>query len=209
MKADDFKKLKKFNGKSSPATFINVVSNNLLLDFKRKKYGRRRFPIAVKRMGKWAEAVYRYVCWKNFSYDDAFDFLKVDNLFPGTYEEYQCEIEQLSTAPCMENPQFVTLESYHKDSESENSPRDLNPLDQIIEQLALDQRQLALDVIWETTSTLPETDRFIIENVYGSEIKLKDIARILSITTATLRTRLNKLLLKYRELLLAKGIRKS
>ena len=69
LKEDDCRRLKAFTDKSSPCTFMNTVSCNLIIDFRRKKYGRRRFPAAVSRMGQWARAVYRYVCWQKFSYE--------------------------------------------------------------------------------------------------------------------------------------------
>ncbi|CCK80699.1 sigma-70 family RNA polymerase sigma factor [Desulfobacula toluolica] len=214
LKDNDYKRLRSFCNKSSPATYINVICNNLVIDFKRKKYGKRRFPAAVSKMGKWAEAVYRYVCWQKFTYDDAFDFLKADNLFSGTYEEYLHKIEPFGKVRCRENPQFVMLEKYYENFKKNNNPvknnnlMNLNPLDQIIEQLELEQRTTALAVISKITSTLTENERFIIDKVYGSNMTLKSIARTLGITEAKMRTKRKELLLKYKQALHSKGIRK-
>ena len=206
---ENYHRLRQYNGKSAPMTFINVLSSNLLLDFKRKKYGRKRYPKMIESMGEWAKAVYRYVCWQKFSYDDAFDFIKVEDLFAGSYEAYLGEVEKISTAPCNENPRFVTFELCHEGSDFKNGSNSLNPLDAMIEQMETTQRRSALKVLSSVTASLEETDRFIIDKVYGSDMKQNEIAKMLGLSPGRLRTRIKKILLQYKEALLAKGIRAS
>ena len=83
LKADNFKRLRAFKGNSKLTTYLFSLINSLVIDYRRKKYGRRRIPAAVAKLGKWAEAVYRLVCWQKFSFDDAYDFLQVDGVVKG------------------------------------------------------------------------------------------------------------------------------
>ena len=87
LKADDFRRLRAFKGKSKLTTYLYTLVNSLIIDFRRKRYGRRRIPAGVAKLGAWAEAVYRLVCWQKFSYDDAYDILQVEGLFEGPYEQ--------------------------------------------------------------------------------------------------------------------------
>ena len=207
LKEDDFRRLKAFTEKSSPGAFMNTVSSNLIIDFKRKKYGRRRFPEAVSRMGQWARAVYRYVCWQKFSYDDAFHLVKTepDPLYSGTYDDYLIDIESLAKVKCRQHPEFEYLEDYHNPPGSVNN---LNPLDQIIEQLDFEQKATAVAVLKKTFLSLDEEERFIIDKLYHSSIKPGQVARMLGIDTRRLSRRRRKILLKYKEALLEQGIRK-
>jgi len=59
LRADNFKRLRAFKGKSKFSTYLYSLVNSLAIDFRRKRYGRRRIPAAVVRLGRWAEAVYR------------------------------------------------------------------------------------------------------------------------------------------------------
>ncbi|MGD8264064.1 MAG: hypothetical protein PVJ22_17000, partial [Desulfobacterales bacterium] len=64
LKANNFKRLRAYKGKSKLTTYLYSLINSLIIDFRRKRYGRRRIPAGVAKLGTWAEAVYRLVCWQ-------------------------------------------------------------------------------------------------------------------------------------------------
>ncbi|WP_321419116.1 hypothetical protein [uncultured Desulfobacter sp.] len=210
LKKDDCRRLKAFTAKSSPGAFMNAVSCNLIIDFRRKKYGRRRFPEAVSRMGQWAQAVYRYVCWRKFSYDDAFHLVKTepDPLYTGTYDDYLNDIESLAKVKCRQHPEFEYLEDYHDQRVQDRRDDDLDSLDQIIDRLDFEQKAKAVAVLKKTFLSLDEEERFIVDKLYYSSIKPGQVARLLGINTSRLNRRRRKILLKYKEALLEQGIRK-
>ncbi|NWH06586.1 hypothetical protein [Desulfobacter latus] len=209
LKADDCRRLKAFTDKSASGAFMNTVSCNLIIDFKRKKYGRRRFPEAVSRMGQWARAVYRYVCWQKFSYDDAFHLVKTepDPLYTGTYDDYLNDIDRLAEIKCRQHPEFEHLEDYHSPSVQDSRVDDLNPLDQIIDQFDFEQKAKAVAVLKKTFSSLNEEERFIVDKLYHSDIKPGQVAQMLGMDTRRLSRIRRKILLKYKEALLEQGIR--
>ncbi len=132
LRADNFKRLRAFKGKSKLSTYLYSLVNSLAIDFRRKRYGRRRIPTAVVKLGKWAEAVYRLVCWQKFSVDDAYDFLQVDGLFSGSYEQFQQEIVPIQKAPCRQNPSFMSMDDWGGDPSRKRNDAVSNPLEALM-----------------------------------------------------------------------------
>ena len=78
LKASDYKGLRAYKGQSSLNTYLYTLINSLASDFKRQKYGRKRIPKRVSRLGEWAETVYRLVCWQRYSYKEAYDIAIIE-----------------------------------------------------------------------------------------------------------------------------------
>jgi len=205
--ADNFKRLRAFKGKSKLSTYLYSLVNSLAIDFRRKRYGRRRIPSAVLKLGKWAEAVYRLVCWQKFSVDDAYDFLQVDGLFEGSYEQFQQEIALIQKAPCRENTSFMSMDDCGGKPSRDMQDTGSNPLETLIRKLNREKRIKAVKVIRETTDSLPENDQLLIRLVFGSDHPVRVAAKVIDLSASAARRRLKRLLIKYRENLLAAGIR--
>jgi RNA polymerase sigma factor (sigma-70 family) len=207
LKADNFKRLRAFKGKSKLNTYLYSLINSLVIDFRRKQFGRRRIPAGVAKLGKWAETVYRFVCWQKFSFDDAYDFLRIDGMYSGSYIDFIKEIELIKKAPCRENPAFQSIdetpESTFKNMNAEGS----NPLDFLIQKLDREKRIKAIKVIRETTVEFSEDDQLLVKLVYGSDQSVAAAARVIGLPASTAGKRLKSLLTKYREKLLAVGLR--
>jgi len=207
LKADNFKRLRAFKGKSKLTTYLFSLINSLVIDYRRKRYGRRRIPAAVAKLGKWAEAVYRLVCWQKFSFDDAYDFLQVDGLYAYSYDQFVQEIEPIRHAPCRENPSFQSLDGPGSDAVQNPDHAESNPLESLIQKLDRAKRIKALGIIRETSEKLSEPDRVLVRLVFGSDQPLNAAAKIVDLSASAARKRLRILLLQYKENLLAVGIR--
>jgi RNA polymerase sigma factor (sigma-70 family) len=207
LKDDNFRRLRAYKGKSKLSTYLHTLINSLVIDFRRKRYGRRRIPATVLKLGRWAEAVYRLVCWQRFSFDDAYDFLRIDGLFEGSYDQFMQEIEPIRNAPCRENPTFKSIDERTRDPIRDMEATGANPLESLIQKFDRDRRIKALGVIRETTQKLPEKDQLLVRLVFGSEQSLQAAAKVIELSTSAARRRLKGLLIKYRERLLAVGIR--
>ena len=207
LKADNFRRLRAYKGNSQLTTYLYSLINTLVIDYRRKAYGRRRIPAAVAKLGKWAEAVYRLVCWQKFSFDDAYDLLQVEELFEGSYERYLQAIAPIREAPCRENPSFQSLNEVSSDaSESPHNPG-ANPLEALIGKLDHERRGKALHIIRAITTTLSQEDQLLIRMVYASEQPVSSVAKMIGLSASSARRRLKRLLNQYREQLLAEGIR--
>jgi RNA polymerase sigma factor (sigma-70 family) len=207
LKADNFKRLRAFKGKSKLNTYLYALINALVIDFRRKQYGRRRIPAGVAKLGKWAEAVYRFVCWQKFSFDDAYDFLRIDGLYCGSYIEFIKAIEPIKKAPCRENPAFQSIEETPESTLKNINAENANPLEFLIQKLDREKRIKALKVIRETTGGFSEDDQLLVRLVYGSDQSVAAAARVIGLPASTAGKHLKNLLTKYREKLLAIGIR--
>lgn len=206
LKADNFKRLRAYKGRSKLTTYLYSLTNSLVIDFRRKKFGRRRIPSGVVKLGKWAEEVYRLVCWQKFSYDDAYDFLNIDGLFTGSYIEFVKEIEPIRKAPCRENPAFQSIDDTCEGSLKNIHGDGANPLESLFEKLDRERRIRALRTVREAAAKLSEEDRLLVRLVYGSDQSVSAAARILGLSASAARKRLKSILTKIREKLLAEGI---
>jgi RNA polymerase sigma factor (sigma-70 family) len=207
LRADNFKRLRAFQGKSRFSTYLYSLVNSLVIDFRRRKYGRRRFPAAVLKLGPWAEAVYRLICWQKFSPDDAYDFLQIDGLYDNSYEQFLREIVPIQNAPCRQDPRFSSLDHPHAEPLQKPDEAHSNPLETLLDKLDRERRIEAIKIIRETTPKWPEKDQLLVRLVYGSDHPVRTAATIIGLSTAAARRRLKGLLIKYREILLAAGIR--
>ena len=207
LKADNFKRLRAFRGKSKLNTYLYSLINALVIDFWRKQHGRRRIPTGVAKLGKWAETVYRYVCWQKFTFDDAYDLLRIDGLYTGSYTQFIKEIEPIKRAPCRENPSFQSLDQTRKSAFKNINDISANPLEFLIHKLDRERRIKAIGVVREATAEMPEDDQLLVRLVYGSDLSVTTAAKVIGLPASTARKRLKRLLAKYREKLLAEGIR--
>ncbi len=209
LKADDYRRLRLYQGKSRPETFLFTTVNRMVVDFRRQRYGRRRIPVQVSNQGNWAERVYALVCWEKFTYDDAFHFISDEKLFSGSYTDYIAGIEPIRTAPCKENPFFQSLDGHKGNPVDIEAATTENPLEQLIAKLDRDYRIAAIGIIKETMATLSDDDQLLVRLVYGSDNKVAAAGRAIGVDNAsTARRRLNNLLLQFREALLKNGIGK-
>ena len=207
LKDDNFKRLRAYKGKSKLSTYLHTLINSLVIDFRRKRYGRRRIPAAVVKLGRWAEAAYRLVCWQRFSFDDAYDFLQIDGRFEGSYAEFMQAVEPIRNAPCRENPHFTPIDEHTQDHKPDMPDTGVNPLELLVQKLEREKRIKALKVIRETTRKLPQKDQLLVRLVFGSGQSLQAAAKVIQLSTSAARRRLKGLLIEYRERLLAVGIR--
>jgi DNA-directed RNA polymerase specialized sigma24 family protein len=163
----------------------------------------------VLKLGKWAEAVYRLICWQKFSMDDAYDFLQIDGLYDSSYEQFRQDIVPIQNAPCREDPRFKSLDEPHGNPLQKFGDADSNPLETLLNKLDRKRRIEAVKIIRATTKKLPQKDQLLVRLVFGSDHPMRVAANIIDLSTAAARRRLNGLLIQYREILLAAGIRES
>lgn len=207
LKASDYKRLRSFKGKSSLKTYLYTLTNSLATDFLRGKYGRRRIPVAVQRMGKLAETVYRLLCWRKFSFSEVYDITVIDGRYTGELRTFMKEFEPVRNAPCIENPKFVPADNPSGETVREMPASQPDPLEQLMAHLDGNRRIKAGRVIRKVTDTLSETEQLLVKLVYGSGLAVAAAARTVGMDPPGARKCLKKILNRYREALLSEGIR--
>ena len=206
LRSQDYKRLRSFQGRSKFTTYLYTLVNSLVVDFHRKKFGRRRIPAAVKKLGQWAEAAYRLICWQRFSVDDAFGFLQVEGLYEGSYDRFRQEIIPVQNATCRESPSFHSIDNPEGVASHLSTARP-NPLEKLIEKLDHHRRFEAAGIIRKITEELSEKDQLLMRLVYGSDHSVRAAAAAVGLSTSAVRKRLKRMVSVFREKLLAAGIR--
>ncbi|HMB31793.1 MAG TPA: hypothetical protein VKN82_08215 [Desulfohalobiaceae bacterium] len=207
LKKDDYKRLRAYQGESSIKTYVLALSNRLIIDFRRQKYGRRRIPKTISQIGLWAEKVYELVCWRYYSLREAFDLVTIQGLFRKSFKEFKDRIEPLYDLPCRENPEFISFDEDYLETPAHNpnSHRE-NPLELILRCLDEEKKQAAAGVIAELWTTLSNEEQLFVGLVFGKDVSAASAGRSLGWGPARSRKKKKQLLAWFREKLLEKGI---
>jgi RNA polymerase sigma factor (sigma-70 family) len=207
LKADDFRRLRSYQGRAKLTTFIHTLTNSLASDFKRRRYGRKRIPKLVSRLGPWAEEVYRLVCWQGYQLREAFEIVRLEGLFQGGFGRFIKETEAVKEAPCRENPRFFSVDN-EKGPIRDIPDQGLNPLEALLSALEEESRLKAAGIIREALSGLEEADRILIRLVYESGHSAASAGRVAGLSPNAARKRLKSILTGLKEVLLSQGITK-
>lgn len=205
LRADDYRRLRSFQGRAKLTTFLHTLVNSLASDFKRMRYGRKRVPKLVSGLGAWAEKVYRLVCWQGYPLREAFEIVRLEGLYQGGFGRFLQETEAIKDAPCRENPRFFSLDN-EEGPGREFPDQGMNPLEELLSALEEESRLQAARVIREVVSGLDEADRILIRLVYESDLSAASAGRVAGLSPNEARKRLKSILTGLKEVLLAKGI---
>ena len=207
LRADDCKRLRAFKGRSSLTTFLYTLVNSLATDFHRHKYGRMRLPETVKRLGQLAQRVYALVCWQRYSWSEAYEIVCLEGLFSAGYGRFLAETEEVKEAPCRRNPHFVSTEE-DRTWIPEPAGEEPNPLEILMARMEAREKAEAARIIKKITAALEPEERLLISLVYGSGHSVALAGRTVGLKPATARKRLQRILTRFKEALLARGIRR-
>ncbi len=110
MEEDDYRRLRKYDGRAKLKTWLYSVASNLKSDFIRKKMGRRHIPTAVTKIGDWAVAVYKLLCWQRQEIEEAWVVIVGRGLYSKTLADYLEDVEAVLRYPCPEEISTVSLD---------------------------------------------------------------------------------------------------
>jgi len=207
LKKDDFRKLRLYQGGASLRTYLYSCINSLASDFERSRFGRKRLPKIVIDLGPWAERVFRLICWKGRSLEAAFHEVRLEGLFAGTWADFEKESAPIQNAPCRQDPRQVSLTDPQGEFRDPPDPREENPLERLLAKLDLERRLKAAGVIREITAGLSAGDQELVRLVFGSDLTVAAAGKVVGMEGYQARRRLKKLLARFREALLAEGVR--
>jgi RNA polymerase sigma factor (sigma-70 family) len=204
LSANSFRRLRKFQprGPAVFSTWLRAVVRNLCLDWRRKRFGRRRFFNSIARLSVFDQEVFRHLHERQLSLDDAFHSLRTiyPTLTHAQLEESNSRINSSLTAKQSRllaarqaNPEqhAVNLEST---AVGGNIP-DPSPDP---EALALLKERAA--TLRQALGRLPSRERLLIRLRYEQELKLEQIADLLDLGNAQRAERqIKAVLLKLRE----------
>lgn len=207
LKQDDGRRIKAFQGRSSLKTYLFTVINAQITEFVRHRFGRRRIPQLIVKLGELAEAVYQLVCWKRHSYQEAYELVSFRGLFSGSFQDFLQKTDPVREAPCRENPRFAEPIDQDHDPVEQIPSDNPGPLEALLERLDMENKRRAARAIQEVSASLKDEDQLLVRLVYASEQKVAQAARVVGLNPPAARKRLKGILGKYKARLLAEGIR--
>ncbi len=208
LREDNCRRLRCYEGRSSHTTFLFTLVNSLASDFYRKRYGRKRIPKAVSKLGAWAEALYELVCWKSYSASDAYELFRLHRGYDRNFCHFLEEMDPVLKAPCPKDPKVVSLDDpgSHKDHLPDPSQ---DPFEAMLEKLDQERRIHALTILRDAVRSLPDEDQLLLKLRYEGDKPLPQIGLVLGLTENAARKKLKSILTQFKAILLSKGIREA
>jgi RNA polymerase sigma factor (sigma-70 family) len=208
LREENCRRLRSYEGRSSYNTFLCTLINSLASDFYRKRYGRKRIPKAVSKLGAWAEALYQLVCWKSHSVSDAYEIFCLHQGYNQTFDTFLDEMEPVLKAPCPKDPKVVSLDDPegHTDHLSDANQ---DPFEAMLEKLDQERRIRALGIIRDATSALPDEDQILLKLRFEADKPLPQIGLVLGLSENAARKKLKSILTHFKAQLLSVGIREA
>lgn len=184
--------LRKFEGRSSAATFLTVVVSNLLHDWRNAKWGRWRPSAAACRMGPLGIRLEELLVRDGYSLREATEILRSAG-YTGTDGELRRMAAKL---PSLRNLGDVTLDDAPELADSSSAA----------DALTAEQWERVKEVIRKTLEQLPAEDRIIMRMRHWDGLTVAKIARILHLEQKPLYRRIEAIERRLRELLLEQGV---
>lgn len=203
---NDFHRMRKYNGRDGCkfSSFVFTVVNNLIIEFRRSKYGRRRIPLAVRQLGQWAETVYRLICWQRYTFDEAYYIMVLDHGLQCDQASFEKDVEPIAQARCADNnPGFVsttTDDGGQRELKDENTD---DPFEELLRKLDIETARM----IREYIDRQDEQDKTLLYLTLGEGVSAAAAGRVAGFSASKARRRKKRHVLKIREFLLADGRR--
>lgn len=218
LKADDFKALREFKGKSKLTTYITTIITNLVIDIVRRKKGRSRARERAEEMGEVACKLYDLVFGRGCSLHDAQGHLETAFGICEPLEKLQEMLDRMrgrgkgqiltagdgATAWLATGKEVMTadgIEIVVPDPASSSEEMMINR----------QKVSLAKQAVNELLLELNGEDRLMIRMRFpandGEEPKsVKEIGQLLGLTEKVADSRIRRILVRFREVLLRRGL---
>lgn len=194
----DYEVLRRFEGRSSLATYVSVVIQRLFLDYRNRQWGRWRPSAEAKRLGPTAILLERLITRDGWSLEEAAEMLRVNHGVMLDESLLALFGHAAKRAPVR---QFVREDEAHELASAGPSP-DANVVRAEHDFLAKRVRA-ALD---RARQTLDPEERLILKMRFEDAVSAADIARALRLDQKRLYRTIERLLARIGESLEAEGI---
>ena len=195
--SDDYAVLRKFRGASTLRTFLTIVIERMMLDYKAAQWGKWRPSVRSRRAGEVAVLLERLTVRDGLSFDEA------------------CSVLESNQALSVNRD---TLTQLHAQFRPRQRPRRIT--DDVLDSVpavrtaddTLRAREHETSMIHATRSlaamlaAMPAEDRLLLKMRFADGIRVADIARTLSLDQKRLYRRLERLVVQLRRALEARGV---
>lgn len=196
--ADDYAVLKKYAGRGSLKAFLEVVVRRTFLDRRIAEFGKWRPSTAARRLGRIAVLLEQYIGRDGRSFEEACEALRTNHAI--TQSRSQLEILCSGLRPAARR-RFTDDEALrdHRDPSS-------SPLDQMVMRESADVIERAIAALRSAMSSLPSSDRSLLDLRYRRGVSAADIARAMNVDQKGLYRRFERVLAELRRALESRGV---
>jgi RNA polymerase sigma factor (sigma-70 family) len=195
---DDYRILRKFQGRSSLRTYLTVVIQRLFLDYRISAWGKWRPSAEAVRAGSIAILLERLIGRDGFSFEEACELLETNHQITAPRSELEAIAARL--------PPRVRRK-FESDAALAQTASDQPPLDEVIaerERLAMASRVNA--ALKSAMSGLDPQDRLILSLRFEDGRSIVEVARMLRLDQKALYRRLDRVMAALRTALDAQGV---
>jgi RNA polymerase sigma factor (sigma-70 family) len=211
---DNFRALRAFRGTAKITTYLTTIISNLIVDIMRSKKGRSRAKERAREFGATGEHLYELVLGRGHSLHEAYEHLKVVYRFEGSLESLCIMLDRIVGRDFLLETGVGDISGvvteYTEDDEPVRVIVDSSP--SVEEEIVSRQRQSAAQkTIAEVLDGMSGEEqmmirmRFPVDEDVPSQ-KVADIARKLNLSETVVDSRMRRILIRCREMLLGRGI---
>lgn len=204
LSANSFRRLKKFQprGPAIFSTWLRAVVRNLCLDWRRKRFGRRRFFNSIARLSIFDQEVFRHLYERQLSLDDAFHSLRT--IYPTlTHAQLEESSTRINSSLTTKQSRLLAARQAGAPHQSENleiTAAAANVPDPSPNPEALALLKERATTLRQALGRLPSRERLLVRLRYEQELTLEQIAELLDLGNAQRAERqIKAVLLKLRE----------
>ncbi len=208
--ADSWQRVRKFSGKGTFRSFIASLSYRLLEDFSRKRFGRLRSPLWVKKLGGIWSLLFQFLCMQRLPLADAVESVATRCAAEEVVDVEEAALTLLSRIPQCGSHQGLEV-GLQDDTVSEN-PRP----DQVLEkeeqahlfavlfaQLAKGKEESSVSqpfaALLDDGVTITAGERLLLKLLYQDNMGVKRAAVLLGLNRDQVNGRLRRLLARLRQ----------
>jgi RNA polymerase sigma factor (sigma-70 family) len=197
---DDYRILRKYEGRSSLATFLTVVLSNLLFDRRSVERGRWRASAEAERLGETAVLLEKLTVRDGRSIDEALPIVRAAD--PAAT---RAGLERLAARlpEPQRRPRVVELDALPEVAVASPESADARVHDAEVRRTS----ERTAHVLRDGLAECSDEDRLLLRLRFGSSMSIADISRVLHVPQRPLYRQVERLLERLRRRLTAMGIR--
>lgn len=214
LKADDFKVLREFRGKSKLTTYLTAVISNLVVDIIRARKGRSRAAERAKELGPIAEQLHKLVYGLGYTLADSHGHLVASHGIGESENELQVMLQYIRGKDGVAHPSTAGWPHMGREVVVDNEVEIVIPdtAKGVDEQLIDHQKeQKSEQIIGTLMEGLSGEERFMLRLRFPvaeteSQKSIREIAALTGQSEKSVDNRLRRILMRCREILLSRGL---
>ena len=215
LEEDDFARLRKYKPETStPQTFLNRLTRNLIIDYIRKNRGRKVLFSKIEKLSKTHQIVFKLKFWQGYHdrevyrlLDMQFDLKLSPDQFDRLLREVHDALTDLNMWRLISDNRWV--QSYDEVDPAPGTAfveRSVSPEDLYIQKEADEKRETVEEVLKERVSKLTAEEKFILVSRFCDGKSARQISETLNYSTKNVYRKLQSILKQLAEALGKAGI---